>query len=37
LEEIPNQLRFMSGEVIEDDMDLLAGRAQRAPLFGRTD
>jgi len=33
LEEIPNQLRFMSGEVIEDDMDLLPGRAQRDYFF----
>ncbi len=33
LEEMAKQLRFMSGEVVEDDMNLLPGRAQRHHFF----
>ncbi len=33
LEEIANRLRFMGGEVVEDDMNLLPRRAQRHDFF----
>jgi hypothetical protein len=33
LEEVSNELCFVGREVVEDDMNLLLGRAQRYDLF----